>query len=380
VGTGTITCPRPDGTSLRATVYYPARQAGLQQPVHPSAAPGCPIIFESVVPPSAYSSTLTHLASWGFVVAMPNFTLRLFPDTDAMAADLGICLDGLLAESARPGALLFGAVRGDRCGFSGHSLGGACAVIQGVRESDRLKVIVSLASGNRTQPPASSVAGQLRRPLILLAGSRDWISSLPTHVGPIYAAASAPKGLFLLSNGNHMQFSDSTLAPTQDGLMSQEEQLAITRHYLTAAFRLYLSEADELWPLLWDPQSNALPHVGPLIDSGSVWETPAVPVGGVAGETVELAATVVNRSASPQGFDLFVDSGWPATIAPQRLDPLPPGGSATVTVSVTIPARELLLENPLRLSARSTRDNHTRGVAHTTITRRLPLPVLRRTP
>lgn len=362
---------RDDGTTFNVTICYPAERYGRNQPVDRTAGPYCPIIFDSVVLPPAYRSTLIHLASWGFVVLMPNFALEHFPDTEGIADDIGICLNYLIAESSRSGSPFYGAIRGDRCGFGGHSLGSGCGIIQGTKEGSRLKVIANMACGNRTTPPTDVAVKDLRVPLIMLAGSSDRIATLSTQLGPIYNAAPSPKGLFVLQGASHMQFTDSILVKGgSPDLMPPEEQLAISHHYLTAAFLLYLQEDDSRWPLLWDPQLSVLPDVQPTLQSGIVWETPAAALTGTAGDLVELSATVTNESPMHQGFEFFTDSnGWTAEVTPTVIGDLPPMGSAQATIRVTIPERTALLGDVVRLSARSTRDGHTRGVKRLTVTR-----------
>jgi hypothetical protein len=363
-GVREVTIVRPDGTAFTAKVFYPAIRLGRDVPVDRIRGPFCPVIFDSIVFPPAYRSTLSHLATWGFVVLMPDFALSQLPDTQAMADDIGYSLEFLIAESSRPDSPFYRTIRSDRCGFSGHSLGSGCSIIRGLVEGPRLKVVANLACGNRTVPPATAVAGQLPVPLIMLAGTHDDIAPLDEQVGPVYQAAMPAKALFALDGATHMQFTDSVIAPHADGDMPQDEQLAISRTYLTAAFRLYLTEQDDLWPMLWDPGTPPLDDVMPTIDSGIVWQTSSTVVFGISGQTIEFSATVSNQSPQPQGLELFADgSSLPATISPNVIGDLPPGGTAAVTIRGRVDTQS----QTVRLSARSTRDGHTRGVRRVTI-------------
>jgi predicted dienelactone hydrolase len=361
-GMRVVTITRPDQTTFVATVYYPASLEGRNPPVSFLGKPYPPIVFDSIVSPTSYESTLSHLASWGFVAIMPNFAIRWFPDTLSMSADMGLCVDFLIAESTRPDSPFADAIRSDRCGFGGHSLGAGCAIQQGVNESDRVKVVVALSGDNRTIPPSSEVVDDLRVPLLMLTGSQDLITPIPTRARPVYDAAPQPKGFFTLDGGNHMQFTDVRLASIAANTMPHDEQRAISRHFLTAAFRLYVSDDDSVWPLLWDPIAGEVDNVLPERASGIEWTADAPTAALVGGQTVEFAATVTNTAPNPQGFDLFVDSeSWPAEIVPVTLASMATGESAPVVVRVTVPSSGAETET-LRLSARSRRDGHTRGV------------------
>jgi dienelactone hydrolase len=162
----------------------------------------------------------TWLASWGYVVAAPDFPTD---DLTAFFANLGrprpqLPTDGqVLADTealvrqldARPGGLLTGAVKAGPIAIIGHSQGGIDAMQFAARPD--VATYIPLAAGFLgPHPPLPSI------PSLYLAGGDDH-AILPQWVRAVYATAPAPKQLIVLAGAGHLAFTDLCLVGAGHG-------------------------------------------------------------------------------------------------------------------------------------------------------------------
>jgi dienelactone hydrolase len=149
----------------------------------------------------------THLASWGFVVAAPDYLERglgaalgqrpVVPRADVEVSRSTV--DLLKAEDVRPGGLLAGRVSADRVAITGHSAGGGSAVLFG-NEPDVL-TYVPMSAGARDPSNLPD------KPSLWLTGRTDGVAAV-AGVESAYAAAKAPKSLVIIENAGHLVPSD----------------------------------------------------------------------------------------------------------------------------------------------------------------------------
>lgn len=344
VGFRTVTVSVTPGRSYQAEVYYPAVGAGsANAPLDPAAAPYPAIAFGHgyLQAVSSYASTLAHLASWGFIVIAPTSESGLFPDHSRFADDLRDCLTWLTAESVNPGSFLYLGVDTGRFGVSGHSMGGGA----------------SLLAAAETTPSAIAAAGQIIRPVQLIAGSDDGITPPAGHQTPMYEAANAPRQRPLLLGGWHCGFQDSSFPLFCDsGALLREEQLNYTRRLLTTWFLLYLRGETALWYAVWGPpprQDDAILFTG---DDGIAWE-PAAQTGQIAaGERLTYTITLSNTGVVTTTYALALESGWPAGLESEETAPVGPATAVDLFfwVEPSIAGQETLT-----LTARSLYDGGT---------------------
>ncbi|HWD52674.1 MAG TPA: hypothetical protein VG412_09750 [Acidimicrobiales bacterium] len=156
----------------------------------------------------------TWLASWGFVVASPEFSTHnlteFFTDLGAKPpagpSDYQVLLDTetrVRADSASGTGVLGGLVRPGTVGIVGHSLGGLDAIQFAGRPE--VAVYVALAAGSL--PPPSDLPA---KPSLYMTGSEDR-DVLPAWVRATYAAAPPPKQLVALPTAGHLAFTDLCL-------------------------------------------------------------------------------------------------------------------------------------------------------------------------
>lgn len=151
-----------------------------------------------------------HLASWGFVVAAPDYLERGLgaqlgqpPVTTYGDVELGrATVDLLKAENARAGSLLEGIVSAERIAITGHSAGGGSSILFG-GEPD-VVTYIPLSAGVRGGGDEITLPD---KPSLWLTGAADGVVSLE-GVEAAYARAVPPKRIVVIENAGHLAPSD----------------------------------------------------------------------------------------------------------------------------------------------------------------------------
>jgi predicted dienelactone hydrolase len=198
--------------------------------------------------PTEYQTIVTHLTSWGFVVAGPDFTERgllaafaggaattttLDPASAATAAQARIdeqaaimsqTRELLAAEGARAGGLLEGVVDATNVGTAGHSAGVTSAVAAAATDPN-VKTFVAMSGGR-----APGAAGSLPTPTVpgmVMTGGLDQIADLEGVEG-FYESLASPKRLVVIDEAGHNSFNDlCVIGQDQGGLLSIAEEVGI---------------------------------------------------------------------------------------------------------------------------------------------------------
>jgi dienelactone hydrolase len=248
-----ITVRRPNNSTFQSLLFYPALRAEQNSPLNPQAGP-CPGISFGhgfLVNPDKYRSTFAHLASWGYVVIASRSEGGLFPNHQHLADDLLHCLTWLIAESDNPGSFLYAFIKSDALGLSGHSMGGGASILAASADS-RVKAVANLAAAN-TNPSAVAAMDSVTIPISLITGSDDSIVPVGSHGQLMYNNGHSPKQIPIITGAFHCGFLDSDILFCDSGSISRSQQLAITRHLLTAFFELHLKNDLSVWSLIWGP-------------------------------------------------------------------------------------------------------------------------------
>jgi len=137
--------------------------------------------------PISYTSLLTRLASYGFIVIAPNS--RMVGDGSA----LRLALDYLERENATASSPLYGKVDLTRIGAAGHSSGGDAAIWAATDDTRIRTLFPILTLGSVTKP----------MPTFYLAGSADALYP-PEYVHDAYAASPGPVWYGLLQGLDHI--------------------------------------------------------------------------------------------------------------------------------------------------------------------------------
>lgn len=245
-----VTVVRAGGSSFTATVHYPATAGTVGAPFDAAAGPCPEIAFGHgyLCAVTLYQSTASHLASWGFVVILPQTQGSLFPSHSALAADMLSSLDWMAAQSVTAGSPWFGAVDGARRGVMGHSMGGGCSLLAAAGDP-RIVAAVPMAAAE-TSPSSTQACLNVHAATRILVGSQDAIVS-PSTNDPMFANLRGDAQLVSITGGFHCGFTDSTIVACDSGSITRAQQLAIVRREATAFLLPTLAGHDELWCDAW---------------------------------------------------------------------------------------------------------------------------------
>lgn len=203
----TLVDPARNDRSIALRVHYPATAGGAGSP----ALTGCgfPVIAFGhgfTIGASAYDWLASSLAAAGFIVVMPTTEGGLSPDHAEFGRDLGFITETLTATS--PWNLAAGSARA----IGGHSMGGGSAVL-GVAGTSGIAALFALAPA-QTTPSAITAASGIAVPTLFITGSRDCVTPVAAHAGPILTALATPeprKQLIDIDGASHCQFSGGSL-------------------------------------------------------------------------------------------------------------------------------------------------------------------------
>ncbi|MET8153177.1 alpha/beta hydrolase family protein [Actinoplanes sp. NPDC049668] len=258
VGTTDVTATA-SGRSVAAKVWYPATSAGANTAV--AAGDFGVVVFGHgfLQGVAKYTSTLKHLASWGYIVAAPTTQGGLSANHSAFADDLNATLTWFVAQDTTAGSRFAGHVDPAALGLSGHSMGGGASVLAAAR-NPRVGAVGNLAAAE-TNPSAATAAASLRTPAMLVSGDRDTIAPPADHQVPIYQAKAAPKQLRTVVGGSHCGFMDSSGLFCDSGSIDRATQLKLTRRLLTDWFRYTLSGETTRYDAVWGTAAQNDPQV-----------------------------------------------------------------------------------------------------------------------
>lgn len=248
------------GRSFSAHITYPATTAGSGQPVAAGRFPAIAFGHGFLQGVSMYSSTLSHLATWGFIVIAPTSQGGLAPDHSAFADDLNAALTWAVAQDSTAGARFAGHVNVDRLGLSGHSMGGGASILAAAR-NPKVVTVANLAAAE-TNPSAKAAAATVTVPVRFIGGSRDTIAPVADHQRPMYDAKPPAKQLRIIVGGSHCGFMDSGSLFCDSGSISRTTQLQLTRRLLTEWFLLYLAGDTSYDDAVWGAPAQNDPQVG----------------------------------------------------------------------------------------------------------------------
>ncbi len=206
--------------------------------------------------PTEYQYLLAHLASWGMVVAGPDFNerglLAAFAGNTERADETAVMIatkEMMAGANAEPGGLLEGRVDTSKVGTGGHSAGVAPAVGAAAADPD---VLTFVAMSGGAAPGGEVTLPIADKPSMVVTGGRDEIADLD-RVTAFYNSLLPPKRLVVVDEAGHNAFNDlCVIGADQGGLLAIAEQVGITpteqinRLFLDGCAPEYLA-AQEAW-------------------------------------------------------------------------------------------------------------------------------------
>lgn len=245
-----VTVRRADGSTFVATAHYPAIASTAAAAVDVANGPYPVVAFGHgfVTPVAQYASTARHLATWGFVVLLPQTQGSVAPSHSALADDLVSSLNWITAQSFLATSPWLGSIATDRRGVAGHSMGGGCALLAAdLDPTIRAVVPISAANTNPSSTAACSGIGTATR---IIVGSQDTIVP-PSTNAPMFANLRGPSQLVTVTGGSHCGFIDSSILFCDSGSITRAAQLAIARREITEFLLLYLAGDGSRWSSVW---------------------------------------------------------------------------------------------------------------------------------
>ncbi|MFO0828966.1 MAG: hypothetical protein U0572_12565 [Phycisphaerales bacterium] len=359
-----VTVTRPNGSTFTATLHYPATAPGVNTPFDPTGGPYPIVSFGHgfLQPVTQYQSTLGHLASHGYFAIASQSQGSIFPSHAAFAADMRSCLDWVIGQGGAGGAYA-GSVASDRVAFSGHSMGGGCALLA-AKDDPRERAVVTLAVAD-TNPSSIAAAASVASATRLIVGSQDTIVPPASTAAPMYANLPGPRQLATIVGGFHCGFTDGDFAFCDSGSITRAEQLAKTRALMTRFLDLHLRfdapGVQDEWSGVWGPTSPAVEGVTLALDPGVTVVPATATVSGPAGGTGSVEVIVTNADPAPRAFDLLGAAFAPA------VTPVLAGGAIAASVGAIAIPPDAQPGDAVVLSARSQADGATRGFAVVTL-------------
>lgn len=246
-----VTVVRAGGSTFSATVHYPAVAPASGSAVDVANGPYPVVAFGHgfVTPVAQYASTAAHLATWGFIVVLPETQGSILPSHSAFADDLVSALDWFAGQGTAAGSPWIGSVAADRRGVMGHSMGGGCALVAADRDPT-IRCVVPMAAAE-TNPSSTNACLGVSAATRIVNASQDTIVS-PSTNGPMFANLRGPAQLVTITGGFHCGFIDSPILFCDGGSISRAAQLAIVRREVTEFLLLYLSGDGARWGAVWD--------------------------------------------------------------------------------------------------------------------------------
>jgi dienelactone hydrolase len=316
------------GPAFAALVHYPALAAGEGAALDRAGAPYPAVAFGHgfFQEPLRYAGLLEHLASWGLVVISTESQAGLAPDHAQFAADLSATLTYLEGANADGGSWLQDALRIDRFGASGHSMGGGASILATAADR-RIRALANLAAAE-TRPSALAAMAQVSVPVQLIVGSEDGIVA-PADTQKLYEAARPPQLFSTIVGGSHCGFQTNPFPIGCDrGSLPVAEQLALTRQLLTAFFRFYLADSGD-WEAVWGGPPGGDPRLRQTGEPG------AVPTAtGAAPTATSTAPGTPTATGDPATATAAPPTATPAATAPATAAPsasAPPSATPAAT-------------------------------------------------
>jgi len=231
--------------TLPTEIWYPARHAGRDAEPLPRSYPLILIAHGLCGSRLYYDYLAPHLASYGFVVAAPDFTgvttaACAAGQVTASITDLPLDLSFVCRELHDPGGPLgtwARHVRGIPTGLIGNSLGGI-AVVEAAKVDPSFTTIVGLAPAVNADAAPPLVGLVPRRAWMIMGATGDATVSFTAWTEPFFAGLPAPAYLVRFTGGSHTGFSDENPETEPDPRQAQHD---VTKRYATPFLIKYLA-------------------------------------------------------------------------------------------------------------------------------------------
>lgn len=263
----TITTTNPDTDSeLEMAIYYPAKGSV----VDPGGAPYPAVVFAHgtmlfdlgfAAPSSFHTGNARHLASWGFIVALPSFPEN---DIEVRGSDVRHVLSYLEKQNKDSGSNFYKKIDTGRFTLTGHSLGAESVSLVAARD-DRIRMaVVPLDPVNPDDNhwDYEAEGGDITAPLGLIGSPSNMCNwnARYTEEYPYYGPAH--KAQFVVTGGSHCDFMDAEMAlmPMICGFLCgsfSETRLELVERYTAAWLNYYVRLDPDYYTYLYGAEADA---------------------------------------------------------------------------------------------------------------------------
>jgi len=203
-----------------------------------------------------------HLASWGYVVAIPKLT----DDVEERITDIQAVLTYLETETDSPGSFLYQKVDTNRLALAGHSFGGATVLAVSAQDT-RVKAMVALdpvyhqgGPGDNPEIWDPDVEGpKITAPTCILGAPASNCNSEADYAEIYPFVGSTHKATFVIVGASHCDFSDpgnSLCSFVCDG-DTDPARTQLIQKYMTAWFNYYLHYDTDYYDYLYGTEADS---------------------------------------------------------------------------------------------------------------------------
>jgi dienelactone hydrolase len=350
--------------SFSGLVYYPTSGSGTaaNQPVANGQFPVVAFGHGFNIAYDEYTSTVRHIASWGYIVMVPDVQNGFNVNHGTYAQQLGACCKYIVAQGNVSSSPFFGKVV-DKTASIGHSMGGGATFLVPTYYPD-VDVVIGLAAAE-TNPSAIAALQTTTTPMQVISGSADNTANEANNQQPMYNAAQGLKQWVSLTGGAHCKFTDANTVcdlVSAGGSLTRAVQLQRTRKYLTAFLEYHIRNNYPMRTFICgdsvqaDVAANRVKNQTNIVCPNCTGQTATITPSGSTnlcpGQTVTLDAGAGNLgytwSNGSTNQTITVDHAQAGTYSVTVVDPQ----TCIVTASVSVTA--LPAVTPFTISASNT--------------------------
>ncbi|MCG9910285.1 MAG: T9SS type A sorting domain-containing protein [Flavobacteriales bacterium] len=299
------------GRQIETKIYYPATNAGTNQPVAGNNLPVVVFGHGFAMAWDAYEPIYDSLAGRGFIVALPRTEGSLLPAPSHgdFGKDLALVSEKMVALNTTPTSIFYQKLNGRRA-IGGHSMGGGATYLANQNTSG-VNCYFTFAAAE-TNPSAITAAASMTAPNLVIAGSIDCVAPPASNQVPIYnAIGSACKTYISITGGYHCHFNsdnfnctfgEGTCSPS--GGLTRADQLNKVRSIIIPYLTYFLKGECAAWT-----QFETLTNSANWLTKQQVC-TQNIPVAAtINGPASYCQGDMAQLEANPTGFSYLWSTG-----------------------------------------------------------------------
>jgi len=212
IGTRTVTYQDParSNRSIETVFYYPATQAGNNQPFASGTFPVIVFGHGFSMTYTAYAVYKDSLVPRGYILAFPRTEEGLSPNHGTFGVDLDFLVDKIKSEGDNPTSFMNNHLSGTFA-LMGHSMGGGASFLA-ASSNKNYNTLINFAAAETT-PSAIAAAANVKSPTLMFLGVNDGVTPPADHQLPMYnALGTSCKTLVKINGGGHCYFGDPNSA------------------------------------------------------------------------------------------------------------------------------------------------------------------------